>query len=455
MTPLKTFIVAVTMFTFISCGPEFLDIRRDANQVVPTHLNDYEAIINNNNVMNETSLGLGMIGAGEFYVSEEVLNALSPANAWQLNAYLWTDDTFEGGEARDWNNPYQRILYANLALDVARVDPVEANPQALNTVKGQALFHRAWNYFQLAQTFCDYFQQGSEQVGLPIRTDYDVSQPSKRYSLRETFERILEDVESAIGLLPDTTEHQFQPSKSAAYALLARILLYLADYERAAEAADQALKSRSELLDFHQLDQSLRYSFSELAYGNNNPEVIFHCHNTAFSIMANSRMNVDSNLYRSYDTNDLRKILYFETERDGRITFKGSYRGNAAFFTGLATDELYLIQAECAVRRGDLTLAQSYLNTLLESRYVTGTFGGVVLTGMSLEGALGIILEEREKELYMRGSRWGDIKRLNAEGHAISLERTFMGRHYMLTPNASNWSYPIPDNERTHVAWQH
>lgn len=446
------FAVAVASFALASCGEGFLDVRRDANQVVPSNVEDYQAILDNSSIMNETSLGLGMIGAGEFYVSDNGLQAISPANAWQLNAYLWVNDTFEGGEARDWNNPYERILYANLALDVDRVAPSYASRQALDAVKGQALFHRAWNYFQLAQTFCDYYREGVEQPGLPIPLDYDITATTKWHSLKETFDRIVQDLELAIVLLPNATAHQFQPSRTAAYAFLARVMLYLADYERAKEAAERALLERGELLDFNKLEASSRYTFSGYVYGNNNPEVIFHSHNTAPTIMSNTRMNVDSMLYRLYEANDLRKTMYFETEQDGRIHFKGSYRGSGAYFTGLATDELYLVMAECDARAGDLASSESYLNALLENRYAAGTFTGVDFSGMAAEKALAIVLDERRKELYMRGTRWGDLKRLNAEERfATSLERAFDGKRYALLPNGPNWSYPFPDNELRHI----
>lgn len=445
-----------TILILASCGKEFLDVKREAHQVVPSTIEDYQAILNNNSIMNVSSLGLGMIGGGEFYVSEEILATITRPNLWQRNAYLWLSDTFDNDEARDWNNPYERILYANLALDVERITPVTFEQTAWETAKGQALFHRAWNYFQLAQTFCDYYQKnsGQEQPGLPMRLEYDVSTLVPRYTLQETFEQILKDLENAVEILPEITPHQFQPSKAAGYALLARIRLYLGDYEQASNAADIALRHWAELLDFNTLDSNLRYTFSEFTNGDNNPEVIFYCHNTAPTIMTNSRMHVDSNLYKLYDNNDLRWPMYFGVEPDGRIQFKGSYTGSGAYFTGLATDELYLIKSECAARQGNLHSAQTYLNTLLERRYFEGNFTFLDFSNMDQLQVLETVLKERQKELYMRGVRWGDLKRLNSEDQFVtSLERFFDGQRYELTPTSSGWAYPIPDNEVRLGGW--
>src|SRR5690606_20584701 len=99
-------------------------------------------------------------------------------------------------------------------------------------------------------------------------------------------------------------------------------------------------------------------------------------------------------------------------------------------------------------RRGDLSVGQTYLNMLLEKRYQTGTFVDMDFSDMDEQEALATVLNERHKELYMRGMRWGDLKRLNTdERFATSLEREFEGRLYELKPNAINWAYPLPDNE--------
>src|SRR6202012_3170872 len=62
---------------------------------------------------------------------------------------------------------------------------------------------------------------------------------------------------------------------------------------------------------------------------------------------------IDSNLIHSYDPNDLRPAFYYYlagvTDSFG---LKGSYAGSVFPFGGLATDEMYLIRAECRARSG-------------------------------------------------------------------------------------------------------
>lgn len=453
MKTVKKLYMLPTLLILASCGKEFLDIKREAHQVVPSTIEDYQAILNNNAIMNITSYGLASLGSDEYYCSPEVLDALSASNQWQRNGYIWADDVYEGREVNDWNNAYQRILYANLALGVAE-RPVPEQDEAYNQVVGQALFHRAWNYYQLMQTFCKPYNQttAAEESGLPLRLEYDVTVQPERASLAQTYEQIVQDLTGALNLLSDRQLVKFQPTRSAANALLARLFLLSEDYALARQHAEAALAVHGELLDFNEIDTTEHFSFTSSAYGEGNPEVIFYCHNTSVTILVESRLQVDTTLLSLYYDGDLRKPIYYRENAGGRINFKGSYRGNVNYFTGLAVDELYLIVAECFAREGDLNGAADALNTLLRHRYTSSAFKPIVFQDQ--DTALSIILTERRKELYMRGTRWEDIRRWNKEPQfAITLVRKVNDDVYTLEPGATKWVWPLPENEVVLNEW--
>jgi hypothetical protein len=151
---------------------------------------------------------------------------------------------------------------------------------------------------------------------------------------------------------------------------------------------------------------------------------------------------VDSNLYRSYANNDLRKYVFYTNSNVPNI--RSSYNGSIYPFSGLATDEVYLIRAECSARAGNTGAALADLDTLLAHRWFTGTFVPYNAGLMTPAQALDTILVERRKELAFRGLRWTDLRRLNKEGANIELTR---GPGYMsipLGPNDPRYVLPIP-----------
>ncbi|WP_158995621.1 RagB/SusD family nutrient uptake outer membrane protein [Mucilaginibacter sp. L196] len=158
---------------------------------------------------------------------------------------------------------------------------------------------------------------------------------------------------------------------------------------------------------------------------------------------------VDSTLYKSYNSNDLRPSFYFFTNRRKNIAFQGSYTGlYSYFFGGIATDEIYLIRAECYARASNTTAALNDLNTLLQTRYLTGTFTN--LTASSADAALALILAERRKELCFRNLRWSDLRRLNKDPRfQVTLTRTVNGQLITLPPNSPKYVLPLDPIETT------
>ncbi|ULT23553.1 hypothetical protein KUH03_30940 [Sphingobacterium sp. E70] len=114
--------MSILPFLFImGCGKEFLEIKRDSNQVVPNSVKDYVSIVSNRSML-ESSLLLSFIGADEFYYgSHSEVAAMARFSTFQQFAYVWGQDIFTQDEpVRDWFRAYENIMYANLALDVEK-----------------------------------------------------------------------------------------------------------------------------------------------------------------------------------------------------------------------------------------------------------------------------------------------------------------------------------------------
>lgn len=432
--------------SFCSCGKEFLDYKRDSNQVIPSKISDYQALLDNSFVMNSTaSFELSIIGSDEYVLSDKAWEAISPEYYSHVkNGYIWADNVYEGKDVADWNWGYQRILYANMALDVEKIKPNDHDLAEWNNVRGQALFHRAFTFYQLAQTFCGAYDAPTVETseGLPLRTNYDVSVGYGRGTLKEVYELILKDLNKSIDLLPDMQVNNYRPSKTAVYALLARVYRDMELWDEAFQCSEKVLSVRNGLLDYNDFRNNTAYTFEGLNKGLNNREIIFYCHTGSGYIITNGMLH-DRWLKDVFtEKNDLRKELYFK--EDNR--YFGSY-ASINYFTGLAVDEILLIRAECNVRKGDFSNALNDLNHLRRHRFLKGSYEDI--KDAVKEALLVLIDLERKRELYMRGIRWSDLRHQNLrEGEGITLERHLNGRIYLLEPHDPAWVWPLPEVEK-------
>ncbi|WP_164122792.1 RagB/SusD family nutrient uptake outer membrane protein [Sphingobacterium sp. xlx-130] len=452
MKVLKHIMVVIFFSALTSCGKEFLDKKRDMALAIPSTTADYQALLDRMGIMNtQQSYALSLAGADEYKVSDQVWeNGLTGTDVYLKNAYVWEKDVFEELESKDWNNAYQRILHANLILDINRVSPKAGEQNAWNNVKGSALFIRALNFYQLAQLFCKPYdaQTAKNDLGVPIRLDYDVTVKYNRGTVEELYQRMIEDLRTAAQLLPDRAEHIFRPSRIAANHLLAKIYLSMGKYELALEHVNTSLGIQNTLLDYNTLNLNTVNTFPAGDYAVSNPEVFYFSTSIVMEILSSSRVtNIPDEIYTMYELNDLRRGAYFTMQPDGRRTFKGSYQFNqSAMFTGFATDELWLMSAECKARLKNYQGAMEDVNHLLKYRYKTGTFEPFVVEGE--DNILAFILKERRKQLFFRGVRWEDLRRLNKDPRfATTLVREVAGKRYELVPNSPRWVWPIPKNE--------
>jgi len=439
---LFSFSLLMTLLS-LSCQKEtdWLETKPNKALVVPTTLSDFQNLLNRESLFNVNDNALGFLAVEDYYVSYAVWQAR--ATATERNAYIWAKDIYEGQSVTDWNTNYQQVYYCNTVLEgLEKMSPEIKASIAWQQIKGAALFFRANAFYKLAITFAKPYDPSFATVdmGIPLRLNSNPNDVRPRASLQDTYDRILQDLTQAVDLLPTNVPIVSRPSQMAAVALLARICLSMEGYDKAFLYADKCLTANSALIDFNTLNPLATYPFALF-----NKEDIFHTRMTLFGIMLNSLCQVDSNLYRSYQPNDLRSALYF-TNNAGTISFKGSYESGLAYYNGLATDEMFLIRAECNARKGNTAAALSDLNTLLQKRWKTGTF--IPLAAANANDALAIILTERRKELVFRGLRWTDLRRLNRDTRfAVTLTRVLNGTNYTLLPNSTLYVYPIPDNE--------
>lgn len=430
------FIVLITL-SITSCK-KYLDEKSDKTVAVPSTLQDMRALLNNQFQLNSGFTELSEIAADDYYVTSTDWSSLSSED--DRNNYHWLP---EAEDISSWLNPYETVMYANTVLhNLEKIELNASNKIEWESCKGEALFFRAFAFFDIAQVYCPPYDPntGNAALGIPLRLSADFTVPTTRSSVEQTYQRITNDLIEATSLLPVTVPVKTRPSKAAAFAALARVFLSMEEYGKALQAANEALNLSNGLIDYNTVNATSTAPFTVF-----NTEVIFHAVSPGSGLLNMSISKIDSTLYASYTANDLRKTVFFRNNNNGTYGFKGSYNAvtNNNFFNGLATDELYLIKAECLARNGNIPEAMNSLNALLINRWKTGTFSA--LNAQSTEQAIRLVLTERRKQLLFRSLRWQDLRRLNRDTRfAITLKRVINGQSYLLPPADLRYVMQIP-----------
>lgn len=435
------------MFLLTACSKsDFLAEKPNTDIIQPKTIDDLFMLMDNTTVLSFNG-GLGHLASDDYEVSYEDWQA---ASATERNSYIWAEDLFGGDtEIKDWNNLYNQVFYANNVLErLAEIK--EADKEKKGYIKGWALFARSYANYDLIRNFCVVYEESSagSDLGIPIRLSAGIDTYEERSTLQESFDQVLADLGAAAQLLPPErpSGNLNRPSRLAAYALFARIYLDMRKYDKAESYADSALAIYNVLIDYNTVSTTSTTPFST-----KNDELIFNSRQvSAYSFSTSSSRaqgKIPEDLIALYNGNDLRLILYYDNGNKSFYTKKRGYGGTGLYpFTGLATDELYLIKAECLARHNKIENSLDYLNRLLITRY-DNKIDYMPLKAMSSEEALGLVLLERRKELAWRGLRWHDLKRLNRDGANITLQRSLNGKIFSLIPNSPRYVFPIPDDE--------
>ncbi|SHE53998.1 Starch-binding associating with outer membrane [Mariniphaga anaerophila] len=132
------------------------------------------------------------------------------------------DISTDGATRNKYKSNYQVINRANQVL--YRIEDVEFDSSVKNSLIGQALFLRAFAYFDLVKNY-----GGVPMFLAPVQTYVDAF--LTRASAEEVYSRIISDTQEAINLLPaKSNENMGRVSKGAAQTLLGDVYMNLKRY---------------------------------------------------------------------------------------------------------------------------------------------------------------------------------------------------------------------------------
>lgn len=384
---------------------KYLDVK-PKGVIIPEKTSDYEDLLKSPTITESfpsTILYLTDEQQGPFTKLEQTATA---------NAYFWNRQLNNDVESSPviWGHSYRSIYNTNVIINSV-MNSTGGTEIKKKQVKGEALTIRAALYFDLLTVYARAYQKSTANTdpGLPLVTSIDVTEVApQRSSLQATLDAITADLITAEHDLPSVNSGHARITKYTAAALLARIYLYMQNYTEVLIWADKALLAPHGLVD---------YNDNVIPVSEENPEVLWHrLPDNNVAVMYD--LIYSKQLIDSFDPDDLRlQLLAMDFYGNGEYYWFGPDFGTF----GVTFPEIYLIKSEALARANQITAAIDLLNDLRIKRMASYAY--VPLTAANQREALSLIWRERRWELAFKGTRWMDMKRLDALGEMSDVKR--------------------------------
>ncbi len=405
----------ILLLVSLSSCNKYLDII-PKGKFIPETVDDFEDLSANPSYSSSGYALLERLSDG-IYMPESYVK--SGFNTSSSKTYMWAESFYVNPEPDNgWDPNYANIFNANIILQ--NIPKLPANEKTrIDQIKGDAYCNRGSAYLNLILLYAPVYQASTvaSDLGVPILTEPDLEAKPKRASSKEVYDFILNDLTQAEQLLPEQAEHILRNDKKTAQAILARTYLQMGNYVEALAYAQKVLAVKSTLIDYN------TWSFVNPArpHGGttnrplpqNDSERIAYRTTSFGTALTNTCISPD--LLAIVNKNDLRfKFFWSNLENNGKPTtepYPVYIRSELNFNIGVP--EMMLIAAECQARLGKVNEALSYLNKLREKRFAPSDFKA--LQTATAEAALKLVIQERQIELFGRGQRWFDMKRLDKD----------------------------------------
>lgn len=401
-----------------------------------------------------------------------------PYYTWQKDQYLnyQAQDVYESQESSYWDLAYEKIGNLNMILAEANnLTPSSTEDQVLcNKILGESHFLRACYYYMLVNLYGKPYapSTASSTPGVPIKlTEYVEDVEYTRNSVAEVYDQINKDLDEAETYLKDVTTPSsvYHAGINAVYLFRSRIYLYMQDWTNAEKYAKLSLGVDN------QLQTLIGYDTTKYPLNSSSPETIFSMGASALGNMlfqypgkASSYYvyapiyYISDHLYNLFTDNDSRKTVYISKtddkstnmpcyhKIDNSIASWSQYKTVADVYL-FRTAEAYINLAEAAAQLGDNATACQYLNTLRNTRIKNNT--AISLSGTEL---INFIREEREREFFLEGQRWFDLRRYMVDAkypYTTTIEHSFTYYKYVSYYNVKDHTdyYRLEKNDASYT----
>jgi starch-binding outer membrane protein, SusD/RagB family len=382
--------------------------------------------------------------------------------------YLWANS--KTNTSSTWITAYYTIACANNVINKIDGGFSEANvtEAQLGQLKGECLFLRALGYFDLVRMYAQPYVAGRDNMGVPVVLVTENGYPA-RNTVGEVYDQIISDLEDAQDLMAEdnAVNDGLFANSYAAKALLAKVNLYMGNWQAAADAATEVIDGGKYTL--FTVDDYTTYADGGYWGGDGEgSEIIFwvigEASNTydpyweSIAYLTNPDGYGDvctgEDLLDLYGAGDVRADLFNEpTEPAEYAGFKWTlkYPGRLGATPTrefnvpvLRLSEMYLIRAE-AILNGATITGVAAVDDYNEIRTNRGLVSVVSCT-------ITDIYAERRRELCFEGNELFDLARTQRSLVRGDDYTGLSNKNVTFTPGGTAtenylWAYPIPQRE--------
>jgi hypothetical protein len=324
-----------------------------------------------------------------------------------------------------WSRAYDLIARANNVINALPgfSEPGVTQDQLAN-LKGECLFLRALGYFDLVRFYAQQYSSGTDNPGVPIVLVTEIGEPA-RNTVGEVYAQILADLSEAEGILSADNQHGATDPKgwatnNAVKALLARVYLYMENWQAAANYATEIINSGEYLL----YDTTTYTTWDNGgAWGTDAAsEIIFEVYGAegnsshgnwdviSYIMSPNGYGDIGAShdVYDLYEDNDVRKQLFTSVPEYPGALWSLKYPGKNGNLREdnipvLRLGEMYLIRAEALLNGATINGVQA----VDDYNAIREPVGLDAATSVDLNN----IYDERRRELCFEGHQLFDLAR--------------------------------------------
>ncbi|WP_433902784.1 RagB/SusD family nutrient uptake outer membrane protein [Sphingobacterium puteale] len=346
-----------------------------------------------------------------------------------------------------WTAYYGSIYRCNAVLEgVSRSSAISS--EVSKQLRGEALFMRAFLHFYLVNIFGD--------VPYVETTNYRENNLAPRESIEAVYKKMIADLQEAKTLLSDTfpdatnkpSAERVRPNRTAAESMLARVYLYIGEWEKSEEAANAVLLKENDYELVNNLNDVFKKNSREAiwqmmpsdAINTNGFEGYTYILLSPPGALGRFTFALNEPLLDAFENGDKRRNNWIGTFLSFFYPFKYKIgalsQPTSEYSMVIRLAEVLLIRAEARAMQGKLEESISDLDNI--RRRAGLPMIAHISPMINKQKLLETIWHERQVELFSEwGHRWFDLKRT---GRVDAILAPIKGDNWQSTDKL----FPIP-----------